>query len=517
MPAIDAKGITDRVRTWANTMAGAERDPLLMCVVGAAKALSEALTKLDETPVSRRQIEQMIDSAIAEGLGNPAHKPEASHLRAVSHPGAICGPVRRVVWWNFAGHEPASPPFPWYRAELEALESGRLLPGEAVGCGPAHDRLLEQRRAGGEPRHPVRAACRDRWQRGREPSLLALAGAPFRGGREDGQLITVRAEDVHERETIRIAARTITRCQDVPKSLPEAREAWPLPPIAEILAEKVESPTSLETLATCHLKWLLSHVADLGAGRIRSIPDANRLFGNIAHAIAQEVFVPGPVPSGPQARKHAEQIFDRVVQQIAAPLLKPGGAGDLAFARERIPRALGTLAELLSKDGWEIIGTEMEVTHDFGNGLKVKGYTDLRVRHPVHDTGVIDLKWSRRDKRRRDEVKKGRAVQISTYGHAVEPGKSLPAAYFMLAQGSMLAEQASPLAKDPVKARQEPPGHVGCRRRHASVLERHGGSGTAAASGIKGAPVPPGLVMVPPKEPCEYCEYGSLCRIQQAN
>ena len=217
--------------------------------------------------------------------------------------------------------------------------------------------------------------------------------------------------------------RTITRRQDVAKSLPEARESWPLPAIADILAEKVESPTSLETLATCHLKWLLSHVADLGAGRIRSIPDANRLFGNIAHAIAQEVFVPGPVPSGPQARKHAEQIFDRVVQQIAAPLLKPGGAGDLAFARERIPRALGTLAELLSTDGWEIIGTEMEVTHDFGNGLKVKGYTDLRVRHPVHETGVIDLKWSRRDKRRRDEVKKGRAVQISTYGHAVEPGQ----------------------------------------------------------------------------------------------
>ena len=128
MPAIDAKGITDRVRTWANTMAGAERDPLLMCVVGAAKALSEALTKLDETPVSRRQIEQMIDSAIAEGLGNPAHKPEASHLRAVSHPGAICGPVRRVVWWNFAGHEPASPPFPWYRVELEALESAGCCP-----------------------------------------------------------------------------------------------------------------------------------------------------------------------------------------------------------------------------------------------------------------------------------------------------------------------------------------------------------------------------------------------------
>ena len=88
MPAIDAKGITDRVRTWANTMAGAERDPLLMCVVGAAKALSEALTKLDETPVSRRQIEQMIDSAIAEGLGNPAHRPQAS----ISVPSAIREP-----------------------------------------------------------------------------------------------------------------------------------------------------------------------------------------------------------------------------------------------------------------------------------------------------------------------------------------------------------------------------------------------------------------------------------------
>ena len=319
---------------------------------------------------------------------------------------------------------------------------------------------------------------------GSHPFSHLLAPLFEEGG--NGGLITVRAEDVLEQETIRIAARTITRCQDVPKGTPEAQESWPVPPIAEILAEKVESPTSLETLSTCHLKWLLSHVAELGAGRIRSIPDANRLFGNIAHAISQEVFLPGPVPSGSQARKHAEQIFDRVVQQIAAPLLKPGGAGDLAFARERIPSALETLAELLSKDGWEIIGTEMEVTHDFGNGLRVKGYhrpscSTSRARYRRHRPQVGE---ARQAAPRRGQEGPCRAdLHLRPHRGAGQ----VPAGRVLHARAGIDAGRAGVSAREGSRqGRQEPRGHLGCRRRHASVLERHGGFGNGGGFGDQG-------------------------------
>ncbi|MBJ6125390.1 PD-(D/E)XK nuclease family protein [Microvirga splendida] len=516
MPSNEAKEIADRVKTWAATLAGEDRDPLLMCVVGAAKALSEALNKLNESPVSKRQIEQMIDASIAEGLGNPEHRAEASRLRAIGTPGALCGPVKRVVWWNFAGHEPAAPPFPWYRSELAALE--------AVGCCPERPSEAARRQtsywtnaalAASEGIMFVRPAVIAGEEVGSHPFAHLLA--PLFDHEKRRNLIEAKAEAVQEYEVHQLAARTINRQAGTPRATPVQQVSWTVPAIPDLLAELVESPTSLETLASCHLKWLLKHVAKLDAGRIRGIPDSRRLIGNVAHAIAQEVFLPGPVPPGKDARRKAEAVFDRIVEQIAAPLLKAGGANDLISARQRIPKAMEILADILSADGWEIVGTEMEVIHDFGDGLRIKGYTDLRTTHAIHGTGVIDFKWTKSDTRRRREIKDGRAIQISAYSNAVEPGRTLPAAYFMLGQGTLLAEENSPLAGDPVRTDRN------LADTWSAVAGMHRSwrdmtvSGVAASTGLDGAPMPDDLVLVPPKKsnPCEYCDYDGLCRVSQ--
>jgi hypothetical protein len=175
------------------------------------------------------------------------------------------------------------------------------------------------------------------------------------------------------------------------------------------------------------------------------------------------------------------------------------------------------LADILSADGWEIVGTEMEVIHDFGDGLRIRGYTDLRTTHAVHGTGVIDFKWTKSDSRRRREIKDGRAIQISAYSNAVEPGRTLPAAYFMLGQGTLLAEETSPLAGDPVRTDRNLADTwtavAGMHRSWRAMTV----SGVAASTGLDGAPLPDDLVLVPPKKsnPCEYCDYGGLCRVSQ--
>src|SRR3546814_15293237 len=83
--------------------------------------------------------------------------------------------------------------------------------------------------------------------------------------------------------------------------LPVARAVWMTPAgFAVRVANVTESATSLESVLSCQLMWALRHVARLRPGRVRSIPDANQLLGNLAHALAREVFLPG-TPPDPQA------------------------------------------------------------------------------------------------------------------------------------------------------------------------------------------------------------------------
>src|SRR3546814_1171658 len=64
----------------------------------------------------------------------------------------------------------------------------------------------------------------------------------------------------------------------------------------------------------------------LRLGRARSIPDENRLLGNLAHAIARHVFKPGPPPSPDDAADRTRALLDATIDQIAAPLRQIGRA-----------------------------------------------------------------------------------------------------------------------------------------------------------------------------------------------
>ncbi|PJI55928.1 hypothetical protein CTI14_00835 [Methylobacterium radiotolerans] len=128
MPAPDAIALCRRVHDWAVELDAGGRDPLLLCVVGAARALIDALEALGHSPVTALQIDRMIDQAIAEGLPDPACHAQEGRLRAVDDPGALWGAAHRVVWWDFTGSASSSPRFPWSSREAAALD--------AAGCCP---------------------------------------------------------------------------------------------------------------------------------------------------------------------------------------------------------------------------------------------------------------------------------------------------------------------------------------------------------------------------------------------
>ena len=142
---------------------------------------------------------------------------------------------------------------------------------------------------------------------------------------------------------------------------PRARAGRPRPRYTLRMAERVESATSFENLLSCQLMWALKHVAGLRAGRSRSIPDANRLLGNLAHALASDVFQPGPPPSPERAASMATALLEGRIDQLAAPLRHPEFAAQLSDARGRLPSAMAELARTLADNGLTVEATELQV------------------------------------------------------------------------------------------------------------------------------------------------------------
>jgi ATP-dependent helicase/nuclease subunit B len=99
--------------------------------------------------------------------------------------------------------------------------------------------------------------------------------------------------------------------------------------------------------------------------------------------------------------KPFEIAFDDLLSAIAAPLQQPEHAGELAAARNRVPLAIEQLTRFLHGRGLEVVATETDREAEFANGLKVRSRIDLLVSSRDGHLGVIDLKWSKSDKRRR--------------------------------------------------------------------------------------------------------------------
>src|SRR3546814_5180476 len=118
--------------------------------------------------------------------------------------------------------------------------------------------------------------------------------------------------------------------------------------------------------------WALRHVARLRPGRVRSIPDANQLLGNLAHAIAREVFLPG-TPPDPQAAGGLRRIILEVrIAQLAAPLRHPEFAEVLTIARRRLPEGMAGLAHTLRDIALPIEATEWPASMVFDATLDGK-------------------------------------------------------------------------------------------------------------------------------------------------
>ncbi len=512
MPASVAAAICDRVRRWALETDGGARDPLLLCAVDAADALSGAFGALARSLVGAAQVEGLIDLAIAEGLPDPAHVAQEGGIRAVTQPGAVWGGAARVVWWGFFG-DTRQTRLPWTAAEVAALS--------ATGCEIEPDALARRREAAQwekavwAARHAL-VLVTPALDRGGEVTSHPLAHrmAPMLQG-ANRDVVTSSAEILLTADRTPLGGRDVRRRPETCIDLPTATAAWTLPtPLIEALDGRSETASSLQDLLECQFRWVLRHVARLRPGGAHAIPSRERLLGNVAHALAQSVFPVGRVPDPHEVGRAATAGIDELINSIAAPLRLPGSSGELAFARVRIPDSLSSLAALLAERGMTVVGMEVERETALG-ALPVRSRIDLVVRDRDGNEAVIDLKWTGSRTWRRTEVQEGRAIQLATYSRLVAPNGGAPAGYYLLRQRELVAEAGTALAVEGLTVTRTLDETWGAIAADWGELTRLARAGRGLATGVPGVAehLPAELGFPPGERVCFFCDMGNVCRI----
>lgn len=516
VPVPTALALCGRVAAWARGRAaprpgnqGGERDEMLDAVADQAETMAAVVAACGLPRLSRPQLDRMLDMVVADGVAVPAGGAEAAAWATVDDPGQIWGAAGTVLWWGFVEPAAAHSAIPWSNAERLALAGAGGLP-EPAGARLAReawawrlpllnavDRLIlvKPRRIAGEPTadHPL-------WHE----IGPALARCP-----------PLSASAALTADRLTFADRTLVRKELEPGVPPQPRARWRVPIGAVAVPDRL-SATSLERLLGCPLAWVLHHVAGIRPGVLRAIPDGVRLLGSLAHAVLAELLTERPDWTPEAAAARAAALFDRLLPALAAPLLRPGLGLEMERARAGVAEAARRLVALIAEAGLRVRGCEVAVEAEL-DGVTLEGRIDLLLETAAGAPVVLDLKWSGGDKRRRQEIAEGRAVQLAVYGRLVggEAGPAVPGGYMMLAQQRLLA-----CAPDPFPPHLHVPGSdlpavwraAWSGRSAALELLADGDIRAAGLPGDSGpeAEEPAGLTLEPP---CNFCGYGRLCGV----
>lgn len=512
IPVQLVQDVCRRIAQWSGAVAQRDNDYLFLTAAAHSSALSESIAALGASRIPAIQLGRIIDAVTAEGATAPAASEEAAPWSVVDAPGQVWGTADTVIWWGFSGDVSSPPRQPWSSAEIAALATvdAHVEPIEdavireaaswrqALIGARSRAILVMPRRLRGETAtpHPL-------WHEifAQLESLQAVAKA------------RIPAQTISLGETARMGDRVIKRQGIGPLTLPTARRRWVVP-ASTIARRPIESITSIKTMIECPLAWALNYGARVRPGALDVLPDDANLIGILAHAVVEKLFDRRKNWLPDEAAAEAANMFDSLAGQTAAPLLRPGYAVEYERAKARVSDSIRLLIQMISDAGLTVRGVEEEVVVAFAPGQDFAGYLDLVLEDAKGRSVVLDLKWSTRDKYRREEVQEGRALQLAAYTWLEEQAgrTSLGAGYFMLRQQSLLFTGPYPFST----AHHVPGSDLqqtwavlrAAYDRRMEQLER----GDVLVRGVPAGTDDTDVDPMPQVEPgCRFCDYRSLC------
>ncbi len=482
------------------------------------------LAALDVTTLSPPQLARLLDSATTS-VRPQAIWPAEVGVARVQRPGAVCGPVDVVVWWNFtreSGRLPARTLTAFEHRALHAagfdpgaidVVAGRFADAQRRPLQYAQQRLIlcaPRRGANGREHHP-----HPLWD-----ELMAVIPPVERKGAVKN---LVRPDEDGRAHRRGVAARVVVDSA----VLPGPRRLHHFTP-GSVLPRDVTSPSREERLLGCGFQFVL-HERGATARAFR-LKRGAALEGDVVHAVLGEVLRRKRLTSVSPATAStvARTIYDELVAKMAGAWTRPGREQVRLRVRERVARAAALLVGLLDHNGLEIVAVETEYEKEWSvpaladqppSSRLLKGTPDLVVDGDDADGKpfrlIIDHKTGN-DDYRRAALRTGVPVQLLDYALLVAD-KQRPAklGYFQLRSGRLLTTMPGLLGAEHILAERTPQEGWGLleQARRAAFTSLHKGvvEAPGADGGGTGLPIvvdSSGLHLQPP---CAFCRADALC------
>ncbi|AEF86592.1 hypothetical protein TREPR_1819 [Treponema primitia ZAS-2] len=484
--------------------------------IGHAMALKQLVT--GRKTIGRIELERMIDLLVTEESLDI--KAEASPWNISTHPGGVTASRPVLIWWNFI-NQPGPAASYWNPAELEALNKAGIYPDEN---GMAQKREV--------------FAWKNAFLKAEEKVIL-IRPKKLRGEDTTGHplwdMITSSAEKKWDEKTVKIFIQnstdvfftnekwelfgrkgtTIGAPQFV---LPQGQNEYSISKKL-ITIPKSTSYSDMSTLIGCPLKWVMEKVVKIRPSDAASIPDINQSIGTLCHSIIQDIYARGTTLqvalskrswTPADAQKEAERLFDKKVESMVIELCAEGKKIERARYRQDIGRAVYGLGELLQKEDFTVEEAEAKFSGTLCE-VPFNGFVDLLLRDKKNNPLVIDLKWTRSGKYKRQEIKDGLDLQLASYAWLIEekePGAEINAGYFIMPENSWLPDNQKNLRQVFQNAAKAWQGELnilaeGLVAKGHDINDENDDESSTAPFKLSA--------------PCGFCQYKGLCEIDERN
>ena len=508
-----ADEICRRVQRWALRRAAGTDDSVYRQAAKTAAALADTIAASALETIRKPQLDRMIDSVVAEGIGRPGTIAEAATWTIVDDPSQIWGRCHSVLWWGFFNPGQLVVRSPWSEAERSELSAA----GSAIV--PAEDILS------------LRLAAQKRGLLNAADRVLLVAPAMSAGVAHAKHPIWHELAKLGERDRAIVDGRELRLAERVSLAerewqphpvdigtIPDSRRDWTVPG-GLIGPRKTESATSLESLLGCSLKWVLEHRAGIRESVLLDMADDNRLKGNIAHEVLAHFFA-AAIPENEQGvLTTVEALLGSMLPEIGSPLLLPGRLRDREEVSRNTIESAVSLFHLLHESRLTVTATERRIETSLDEQTTLAGVVDLEMATSNGQPAIVDLKWSNHDRYRRAEIEEGRPIQLATYARLMNGDEETgfaPAAYFMMKQRRLLAVDADPF---PARFRVDGSDLKAIWQAIAATRQRllddlgkgrivATGIPTNASSDVERVDIDTAIAVEPP---CRFCSYGRLC------
>jgi len=466
---------TTSIADWARARGGAAGDDggPWIAVYRQCQSLLRLLEAAGASALRNAELRRWVRIASDE-VGAIAPHPAQAGIHRVLRPDAIDGPADTVVWWDF--HRGAAV-FP-RRVVLAAAERVVLTEAGVVLNDPAQ----------------VAVDLAHRWRRphGWTQDRLVFV-CPQRG--EDGDRLYPHPlwdelETERKRPTVReLPAETVQVSSSPLVSFSD--DNWRAPPGTAMRRDR-ESPSSIEKLVGCSLRWALEYFGGLFDGLASPPPTPGPLvYGSVAHEAFRAMLDAQPA-SEADAIEALETFLDVEAKHLAAELFVPGREFERGELRYRLMQSARILWKHIRERQSTVVGTEAEYKRAFLD-TELAGRVDLVLAHPGL---VVDYKWGSRDAHRL-ALQEGTSTQLAAYSFLV--GEWPAVTYFVLRSHDLLEPNVQP---DVTWAAVEAAVTLRLLEIRQGVLRSPGDDDTKPA-------IVDGTLTLP--SPCRYCSFDVLC------